>query len=130
MNLAEIGNSLGPWLQLLSILGAVVQCVGTIVLWMLVKKFVTREDCEKCREDCQKSVDKRLAKQESSSGELQGRVQQAAQRDEVSAVEKAFSDLRADIEALAATVRAQGEASRGLTRQVNLLIEHHLGRKP
>lgn len=129
MNLTEITNALGPWLQLLSVLGAVVQCVGTIVLWMLVKKFVTREDCEQCRKDCKKAVDERLLKQESSSGELQGKVQQAAQKDEVSAVGKAFSELRADIEALAATVRAQGEASRGLTRQVNLLIEHHLGRK-
>ena len=51
MTIGDIGNALGPWLQVLSMLGAVVQCVGTFVLWMLVRKFVTREDCKACHRD-------------------------------------------------------------------------------
>lgn len=128
MTLADLWHALIPWLQVLSLVGALVQCLGVWALWSLTKKFVTREDCEKCRQDCKNAVEVRLARQESSSGELQGKVAQAPTKDEVGAVEKAFSALRADIEALAATVQAQGEASRGLARQVNLLIQHHLGR--
>jgi hypothetical protein len=129
VNLAEIGNSLGPWLQLLSILGAVVQCVGTIVLWMLIRKFVTREDCAKCREACQGEVEKRLDKQEASAGELHDKVNQAPTKDALAVVDKADETLRGEIKALAATIQAQGEAMRGMARQLNLLMEHHLGRR-
>lgn len=130
MNLTEITNALGPWLQLLSVLGAVVQCVGTIVLWMLVKKFVTREDCAKCRKDCQGAVDERLTKQEASAGELHDKVAQTPTKDALAIVDKADETLRGEIKALAATIQAQGEAMKAMGRQLNLLMEHHLGRRP
>jgi len=126
VNLTGIGDSLGPWLQLLSLVGAVVQCLGTVALWVLVKKFVTREDCKVCRD----TLEARLKTQEDSAGELKHKVAYTPTKDDVAAVDKGYGALRADIEALAATVQAQGDATRGLTRQVNLLIEHHLGRRP
>ncbi len=125
--LAEIGNSLGPWLQVLSVLGAVVQCVGTIVLWMLVRKFVTREDCSQCRTDCRKQVDARLGKQEASSGELQQAVSQAAPKDALAVVDKADETLRGEIKALVAMIQGLKEQQHALSRQVGLLMQHHLG---
>ncbi len=130
MNIAEIGNALGPWLQVLSMLGAVVQCVGTIVLWMLVRKFMTREECEDCRKVCRRQVDERLGKQEANSGELHQAVSQAAPKEDLAKVDKADEALRGEIKALAATIQAQGEAMRAMGRQLNLLMEHHLGRRP
>lgn len=130
MNLAEIGNNLGPWLQLLTILGAAASCAGNLVLWMLIRKFVTREDCKKCREACSSGIDERLKTQEASSGTLHYAVSQAAPKDELAKVDKADEALRGDIKALVATVQAQGEAMRGMSRQLNLLMEHHMGRGP
>lgn len=127
MNIVEIGNSLGPWLQVLSVLGAVVQCVGTIVLWMLVRKFMTREECEDCRKVCRKQVDERLGKQEASSGELHQAVSQAAPKDELAKVDKADEALRGDIKALVATVQGLKDQQHALSRQVGLLMQHHLG---
>lgn len=127
MIIAELGNSIGPWLQVLSVLGAVVQCVGTIILWMLVRKFVTREDCDQCRIECRKQVDTRLGKQEASSGELHQAVAQAAPKDELAKVDKADEALRGDIKALVATVQGLKEQQSALSRQVGLLMQHHLG---
>ncbi len=127
MNIAELGNSIGPWLQVLSVLGAVVQCVGTIVLWMLVRKFMTREECEDCRKVCRKQVDERLGKQEASSGELHQAVAQAAPKDELAKAATADEALRGDIKALVATVQGLKEQQGALSRQVGLLMQHHLG---
>lgn len=130
MTLAAIAEDLGPWLQLLSMLGAVVQCVGTIVLWMLVRKFMTRQECEDCRAECQKQVHARLGRQEASSGELQQAVSQAAPKDKLAEVDKADETLRGEIKALTATIQGLKDQQHGLSRQVNLLMEHHLGRRP
>lgn len=130
MSLASIADGLGPWLQLFSMLGAVVQCVGTIVLWVLVRKFMTRQECEDCRAECQERVNTRLGKQEASSGELHQAVAQAAPKDALAVVDKADEALRGEIKALTATIQAQGEAMRAMGRQLNLLMEHHLGRRP
>lgn len=126
MTLQELWNAAAPWLQLLSVLGAVVQCLGVWALWSLTKKFVTREDCDACHAE----LDKRLKKQEDRAGELKCAVSAAPTKDEVVAVDKGYGELRAAIEGLTATSQAQGDAMKGLTRQVNLLIEHHLGRRP
>ncbi len=127
MNLAEFANSFGIWFQLLSILGGVVQFVGTIVLWMLIRKFMTRDDCEECRKDCRKQVDERLGKQEASSGEMRQAVAQAAPKDDLAKVDKADEALRGDIKALVATVQGLKEQQVALSRQVGLLMQHHLG---
>lgn len=138
MNLSAIAEALGPWLQLLSMFGAVVQCVGTIVLWMLVRKFMTRKECEDCRAECQKQVNARLGKQEASSGELHQAVAQAAPKDKLAEVDKADVALRGEIQTLTAMVEGlkeqqaamiQGlkEQQGALARQVNLLMQHHLG---
>jgi len=126
--ITELWKESLPWLQLLSLVGAVVQCLGVWALWSLTRKFVTREDCLACRKACQKEVSERLAKQEASSGELLGKVAQAPTKDEVKAVDKDSGAMRADIEALTATVQGMGEAMKGMARQLNLLFEHHLGR--
>ncbi len=128
MILVEIADALGPWLQLLSMLGAVVQCVGTIVLWMLVRKFVTREDCKACRTECQKEVGTRLGKQEASSGELHQAVAQAAPKDKLAEVDKADETLRGEIKALTAMIQGLKEQQHAMSRQVSLLMEHHLRR--
>jgi hypothetical protein len=127
MNLVEIGNALGPWLQLLTILGAGASCVGNIVLWMLIRKFVTREDCKKCRETCQGEVEKRLDKQEASAGELHDKVAQTPTKEALAVVDKADEALRGDIKALVATVQGLKEQQVALSRQVGLLMQHHLG---
>ncbi|SNS05842.1 Protein of unknown function [Humidesulfovibrio mexicanus] len=128
MNIADIGNALGPWLQVFSMLGAVVQCVGTIVLWMLVRKFMTREECEDCRKVCRKQVDERLGKQEASSGELHQAVSQAAPKDKLAEVDKADETLRGEIKALTAMIQGLKDQQHAMSRQVSLLMEHHLRR--
>lgn len=128
MNIGDIGNALGPWLQVLSMLGAVVQCVGTIVLWMLVRKFMTRRECEECRTECQGRMNTRLGKQEASSGELHQAVAQAAPKDKLAEVDKADETLRGEIKALTATIQGLKEQQHAMSRQVSLLMEHHLRR--
>ncbi len=132
--LADIGNALGPWLQVLSVIGAVVQCLGTVALWVLIKKFVTREDCEACRE----KLEKRLKSQEDTSGELHQAVSQAAPKDALAVVDKADEVLRGEIKTLmalveglkeqqAAMIQGLKEQQQATSRQVNLLMQHHLG---
>jgi len=121
--LVDIGNALGPWLQVLSVIGAVVQCLGTVAMWMLIKKFVTREDCEACRE----KLEKRLKSQEDTSGELHQAVSQAAPKDALAVVDKADETLRGEIKALVAMIQGLKEQQHALSRQVGLLMQHHLG---
>lgn len=125
MTLSDLWHALVPWLQVLSLVGAVVQCLGVWALWSLTKKFVTREDCDICRQE----LEKRLKQQEDTSGELKSKVEYAPTKEDVVAVDKDNQGVRGDIKALAATIQAQGEAMRAMGRQLNLLMEHHLGRK-
>jgi hypothetical protein len=126
MILQEIWNAAAPWLQLLSVVGAVVQCLGVWALWSLTRKFVPREECEACHA----ALAERLQRQEASAGELKCAVSSAPTKDEVVAMDKGYGALRAEIEGLTAMVQAQAAAMRGLTHQVNLLIQHHLERRP
>lgn len=128
--LTDLWREIAPWLQVLSLVGAIVQCLGVWALWSLTRKFVTREDCAKCRKDCQNTVGERLTKQEASAGELHDKVAQTPTKDALAVVDKADEALRGEIKALAATIQAQGEAMRAMGRQLNLLMEHHLGRRP
>lgn len=133
MTLQELWNAFTPWLQLLSVVGAVVQCLGVWVLWSLTRKFVTREDCTGSRTACQKAMAEgmkeqaeRLKVQEASSGELHQAVAQAAPKDKLAEVDKADEALRGDIKALVATVNGLKEQQGALAHQVSLLMRHHL----
>jgi len=123
VTLSELWAAITPWMQVLSVVGAIVQCLGVWALWSLTKKFVTREDCTACRE----KLEARIKTQEDSAGELHHAVAQAAPKEALASVDKADETLKGEIKALVATIQGLKDQQYGLSRQVGLLMQHHLG---
>ncbi len=130
MTLAEFAATSQAWAFGLTCLVGLVQVLVLWALWSLRKAFVTPQKCEECRQACRKEVGERLARQEANAGELHDKVAQTPTKDALAIVDKENEGVRGDIKALAATVQGQQELMKRFERQLNLLMEHHLGRRP
>lgn len=127
MTLGEFAISAQAWTFGLTCLVGLVQGLVLWGLWSLRKTFVTTKQCGECRLACRKEVDGRLNKQDARAGELHDKVSQAAPREEAAELAKQVEVVRGTINTLRATVEGLGELLARAERQLNLLMEHHLG---
>lgn len=129
MTLIEFASSSSAWTFGLTCLVGLVQGLVLWALWSLRKTFVTTKQCGECRTACRAVVDGRLDKQDASAGELHDKVSNAAPKEEAVELAKQVEVVRGTINTLRATVEGLSELLVRAERQLNLLMEHHLGGK-
>jgi len=112
--------------------------------WSMRKKFVTREDCEKCRDGRDKALDKKHGAAQAACGECRGEFDERLDRVEkrgatvdviletlpkVNAIHDlsiSLENLRGGQQALAEGVKSLGVSMDALRRNIDMLMENEL----